>query len=89
MFAYALADFWESAAPGLTSLAFETIAYAEGSPGRVFKLDEDTVAERLLGLEALTQRAFAWTDTAGLRQVHRMKDITETFKKSLITKAYE
>jgi hypothetical protein len=89
MFAYALADFWESAAPGVTSLAFETIAYAEGSPGRVFKLDENSVAERLLGLEALTQRAFAWTDTAGLRQVHRMKEITEKFKKSLIKKAYE
>lgn len=89
MFAYALADFWETAAPGLTSLAFETVAYAEGSPGRVFKLDEDSIAERLLGLEILTQRAFVWTDTAGLRQVHRMKDITEQFKNSLINKAYE
>ena len=71
LFAYALLDFWDSSADGASSMAFETIAYGEGSPGRVFKLDEDSVAERLMSLSDLTEVLLAWTDTAGLRQVHR------------------
>ena len=47
------------------------VAYAEGSPGRVFKLDEESIAERLIALSDFTGRKLAWTDSAGLRQVHR------------------
>jgi hypothetical protein len=88
MFAYALLDYWEKAAPGLSSLAFESIAYGEGSPGRVFKLDEDSVAERLLNLEALTKSALSWTDTAGLRQVHRKEEKIAGLSKAMIERAY-
>ena len=88
MFAYALLDFWRNTAPGLSSLPFEAIAYGEGSPGRVFKLDEDSVADRLLGLEELTRRDLSWTDTAGLRQVHRKADITPKLLQRMIEKAY-
>jgi hypothetical protein len=88
MFAYALLDFWESAAPGLSSLAFEAIAFGEGSPGRVFKLDEDSIAERLLALEDLTHGALSWTDTAGLRQVHRNINKTEKLSERMIERAY-
>jgi hypothetical protein len=88
IFVYALVDFWERTTPGLSSLAFEAIAYGEGSPGRVFKLDEDSVAERLLNLEDLTNGVLSWTDTAGLKQVHQKKKITEEFKMQMITKAY-
>ncbi|MES2741670.1 MAG: DUF4007 family protein [Pseudomonadota bacterium] len=88
LFAFALLDFWDRSAPGLSSLAFEAIAYGEGSPGRVFKLDEDSVAERLLALEDLTKGVLSWTDTAGLRQVHRMKKVTDEFKIRMIAKAY-
>lgn len=88
MFAYALLDYWETAAPGLSSLAFESIAYGEGSPGRVFKLDEDSVAERLFNLDALTGGALSWTDTAGLRQVHRKEDKIAGLSKTMIERAY-
>ena len=88
MFAYALFDFWRRTAPGLSSLAFEAIAYGEGSPGRVFKLDEDSVAERLHYLEDLTDGDISWTDSAGLRQVHRKVDITEQLSLKMIEKAY-
>jgi hypothetical protein len=88
MFAYALLDFWESAAPGLSSLAFEAIAFGEGSPGRVFKLDEDSIAERLMALEDLTCGALSWTDTAGLRQVHRNINKTEKLSERMIERAY-
>lgn len=88
MFAYALLDFWNKTASGLSSLAFESIAYGEGSPGRVFKLDEDSVAERLFNLEDLTRGALTWTDTAGLRQVHRNPNKLERLSDSMIEKAY-
>ena len=88
MFAYALLDFWDRAAPGLSTLAFEAIAYAEGSPGRVFKLDEDSIAERLFILEDLTRGALSWTDTAGLRQVHRQSNKTEKISEKMLMKAY-
>lgn len=88
MFAYALLDFWNSTAPGLSSLAFENIAFGEGSPGRVFKLDEDSIAERLLSLEDLTRGALSWTDTAGLRQVHRKISKTEKLSERMIERAY-
>ena len=88
MFAYALLDFWARTAPGLSSLAFESIAYGEGSPGLVFKLDEDSVAERLHHLEELTRGSISWTDSAGLRQVHRKVDITDKLSLKMIEKAY-
>ncbi|RSZ55157.1 DUF4007 family protein [Massilia atriviolacea] len=88
MFVYALLDFWDSAAPGLSSLAFEQIAFNEGSPGRVFKLDEDSIAERLLGLEHLTRGALTWTDTAGLKQVHRDNAKTKNLSERMIERAY-
>lgn len=89
LFAYALLDYWDSSAEGLSSMAFETIAYGEGAPGRVFKLDEDSVAERLLGLRDLTDGFLAWTDTAGLRQVHRQNGDSEDLRREMIRRAYE
>jgi hypothetical protein len=73
VFAYALGQFWEAqgSAPVLTA---EQICYAPGSPGRVFKLDEDSVVTRLMALYDLTDQAWQWTDTAGLRQIQRHRD---------------
>ncbi|MCX8501924.1 MAG: DUF4007 family protein [Alphaproteobacteria bacterium] len=89
LFAYALLDYWDSAAEGLSSMAFETIAYGEGSPGRVFKLDEDSVAERLMELADLTNSFLAWTDTAGLRQVHRKTGDSDKMRREMIRRAYD
>ena len=88
IFAYALVDFWDRNAEGHSSLAFETIAYVEGSPGRVFKLDEESIAQRLLGLSDFTAGKLVWSDSAGLRQVHR-KPMSIEERKDLIRRAYE
>jgi hypothetical protein len=88
IFAYALVDFWDRAAEGQSSLAFETVAYAEGSPGRVFKLDEESIAQRLIALSDFTGRKLEWTDSAGLRQVHR-KPMTREDIKNMIRQAYD
>lgn len=88
VFAYALVDFWDREAEGQSSLAFETVAYAEGSPGRVFKLDEESIAQRLIALSDSTGRRLEWTDSAGLRQVHR-KHMTREDIKNMIRRAYD
>ncbi|RVK08926.1 DUF4007 family protein [Sinorhizobium medicae] len=84
IFAFALSEFWERQGSS-TALTAERICYAPGSPGRVFKLDEDSVITRLMGLEALTKGAWIWTDTAGLRQVQR---ISEADPLSLVAASY-
>lgn len=89
MFAFALVDFWDRNSPGLSSLAFETIAYAEGSPGRVFKLDEESVAERLIAMGEFTRGALTWTDTAGLRQVMRNPAKTKDLATRFLRRAYD
>lgn len=88
VFAYALVDFWNHTAEGQSALAFETIAYAEGSPGRVFKLDEESIAQRLIALSDFTKRKLEWTDSAGLRQVHR-KSLSAEDIKNMIRRAYD
>jgi len=70
VFAYALGDYWDRSG-GSTTLTAEQICYAPGSPGRVFKLDEDSVITRLMRLDDLTDGAWQWVDTAGLRQIQR------------------
>jgi hypothetical protein len=74
VFAYALSEFWERQG-GSTALSAEQVCYAPGSPGRVFKLDEDSVITRLMRLDDLTNDAWQWTDTAGLRQIQRRADL--------------
>ena len=88
VFAYALVDFWNREAEGQSSLAFEKIAYAEGSPGRVFKLDEESIAQRLIALSDFTGHKLEWTDSAGLRQVHR-RDLSSEDIKNMIKRAYD
>eukprot|EP00820_Chromera_velia_P001551 Cvel_2795.t1-p1 / transcript=Cvel_2795.t1 / gene=Cvel_2795 / organism=Chromera_velia_CCMP2878 / gene_product=hypothetical protein / transcript_product=hypothetical protein / location=Cvel_scaffold113:6730-7494(+) / protein_length=255 / sequence_SO=supercontig / SO=protein_coding / is_pseudo=false len=70
VFAYALLDFWECTTQSNT-LSFEMIAQAPGSPGRVFLLDENDVADRLVDIEDATKGLLKWSETAGLKQVLR------------------
>ncbi|WP_342629722.1 DUF4007 family protein [Nguyenibacter vanlangensis] len=73
VFAFALEQFWTRFSGGSSALTAEQITYEPGSPGRVFKLDEDSVVTRLMAMDAVTDEAWSWTDTAGLRQVQRRR----------------
>ncbi len=74
VFLYALIGFWKSYTPAQT-LSVEAIAHEPGAPGRVFLLDENDVADRLLHLEVLTHGAFRSSETAGLKQVLRVEEL--------------
>lgn len=76
VFLYALNDFWSRYSKANT-LSFEAIAHEPGSPGQVFLLDENDIADRLFDLDELTNGAFRWSETAGLKQVLRDAALTE------------
>jgi hypothetical protein len=86
VFAYALNEFWDRHAPSAATLSVEAIAYEPGSPGRVFKLDENSVVERLTAMEEVTRGRVVWSDTAGVRQVLRVKPVTNPL--ALLASAY-
>lgn len=75
LFAYALDTYWRRAHQSRATLAAELICHDAGSPGRVFKMDEDSVIERLMRINESTSGAFVWTDTAGLRQIQRSRQL--------------
>lgn len=91
IFAFALLDYWERMPHAGSVMAFDRVAYDYGSPGRVFKLDENAVADRLMALEQLTRGQIQWTEQAGIRQVTRkdaaLKSLTD-YKYKLLESAY-
>ena len=70
VFLYALVDFWRDYTSAQT-LSFEAIAHEPGSPGRVFLLDENDVADQLIRIEEFSDGDFRLSETAGLKQVLR------------------
>jgi hypothetical protein len=82
-------NFWKRTAPAESTMAFESIAYGDGSPGRVFKLDENSVAEKLFSLSVLTNGKLMWDDTAGLRQVIRKSSDFSALELEMLRVAYE
>ena len=88
VFAYALLDFW-SRYSGAATLSFEAIAHAPGSPGRTFLFDENDVADRLVGLENVTNGALRWSETAGLKQVVRNAEIDAGAALALLAGDYD
>lgn len=75
IFAFALIEFWGASLSQTKSIAFEKIAYDPGSPGRIFKLDEDSLASRLESIGQVTDGAFTYDETAGLKQVYKLRNI--------------
>lgn len=87
VFAFALLDYWQRLEHAGSVMAFDRVAHDYGSPGRVFKLDETAVADRLIALDELTHGQIQWTEQAGIRQVMRkgaaLEDIKHTMDRVL------
>lgn len=75
---YAILDFWENHAPAAETLALHDIARRPGSPGRVLKIDESSLADRLDTAERWTGGALSYRETAGLRQLYRRERLDPT-----------
>jgi hypothetical protein len=91
IFGYALLDYWQRFESAGSVMAFDRVAHDYGSPGRVFKIDENGIAERLVSLEGLSNGQIQWTEQAGLRQVtlkNNSQKSVDTLKTKLLTLAY-
>lgn len=71
IFAWALGAFWNFKYPRAATVSAREIAHAEGSPGVVFKLDEDSTLFYLDALADLTNGALRFEDTPLVREVVR------------------
>lgn len=69
VFAYCLLDFFCKQGTSSVSMDFNRIAYAEGSPGRIFMLDEKSLGDYLFELEKLTDGDLKFSEQNGIRQL--------------------
>ena len=72
---YAVTDFWNRSFSSANTMSFEALAYEPGSPGRVFLLDENSLVDLLGEMERVTDGAYIWSETAGLKQLIREREI--------------
>jgi hypothetical protein len=68
---YAILLFWRAFSPNGGTLAIQDLAHQPGSPGRIFKIDESSLVERLENVEKLSNGSLSFGETAGLRQLYR------------------
>lgn len=93
LFAWAVLDHWEmlNQISDSNTLDWFDIAFAANSPGRVFKLNESDLNERLEDFETLTDGKIAWADQLGIKNlVRRTKDKKELMKlkEKMLIKAF-
>lgn len=69
-----LIAFWDARFSERDALPFIELMYEPLSPGRIFRLDEDTMTIYLEKLEQLTDGALEYDETADLKQVYRHRD---------------
>ncbi|MYA68872.1 DUF4007 family protein [Candidatus Poribacteria bacterium] len=75
IFTATLVAFWDLCSFERDTLPFSDLMYAPLSPGRIFRLDEDTMTAYLENLAQLTNEALQYDETAGLKQVYRRKNL--------------
>jgi hypothetical protein len=73
---FAALDYWQRTAPNAETLSLADLAYHPGSPGRLFQIDEDSLAGRFEEFESLAKGKIGYGETAGLRQLYRRKPIS-------------
>ena len=71
VFVYALTTYWIRRFPQSPTLSVQDLTYGEGSPGLVFKLDEDSVLAYLDHIAQATADRYRFEDTPLVRQVVR------------------
>ncbi len=86
--AWTLDTFWKSNSlqKKTQTLSFSNLMYDPSSPGRVFRLDEDTMTTYLENLEQLTDGALRYDETTGVKQVYRHRDLNQM---ELLKRYYE
>ena len=87
VFLYSLNEFWKTEFPNQESVSVETLTYSPGSPGRVFKIDEQSLVKRLTNIGVNSGGRFEWTDTSGIRNIIRSGERIDSLE--LLKLAYD
>lgn len=70
VFLYALVSSWrQSRYQTVNQLPFDFIAHAPDSPGRVFLMDENELADRLMDIDSYTNGILSWSETSGIKTI--------------------
>ena len=85
IFGYALLMFLSRVVGNRRTVAIDECIYQHGSPGQVFKLDENTVIENLESLEDLTDGKVRLQETAGLTQLYLNESLGSDLKAEALT----
>jgi hypothetical protein len=72
---YATYCFWLKHAPSSETLSLHDLTHHPGSPGRMFQIDEDSMAGRLEEFEKLSRGTTRFGHTAGLKQLYRSDEL--------------
>jgi hypothetical protein len=71
VFAFALHEYFDIARAGRNTMSVQECLYGEGSPGQVFKLDENSLIQYVEEMEDSMGGSIALDETAGLKQIYR------------------
>jgi len=71
LFAYCLNDYWMNWHGTELAVPLHMILVGHGSPGQIFKIPEQDIRSRLLGIEEVTSGYFAFEESAAIPRVIR------------------
>ncbi len=70
VFLFSVLDFWKNLYPDRRSFSVEFLTFERGSPGQVFLMDEEAVADRLARLDHISNERLRWDESSGMRQLY-------------------
>ena len=70
IFGYCFIQFIKTIAKNRRTVSIDEVVYSIGSPGQIFKLDENSITEYLEGLERKTEGAILLQESSGIRQIY-------------------
>ena len=89
LFYYCLIEFWEQHAQAEMTLSFREIAWEEGSPGQVFKLNEEDIRRRLEQIPNQYKKFLSYSESSLNQMIQREFDWSNKVKHSLLSKVYQ
>jgi hypothetical protein len=75
VFLYALTEFWQNQGAATNSMALSRIVSDVGSPGKIFKIDEDSLVRRLEEIEVASDGVFSYGESANVKQIYRRREV--------------
>lgn len=75
VFAYALVDAWEQRHSGQETFSVREILHGEGSPGRIFRIDDEAILPYLDALKGLTDGRLVYCDDSIVKHVARRETV--------------